>query len=501
MLKKALHFGKRARYQSVKVGLHSATWANTHKVKLITTSVVVSFAVVIAMMASMIINSYAYVVKIDGQTVGYVKNEAEYATLLNEIEENLISEGVDAKEILDQVKVETGTSDKFYEDVDKIEAEDLTDTLVDKSNTFANAYEISVGEDNLGIVASATDAQEIEKKLVEKFAAPEGEELVSTDLAEAVAVGKVKTELSKLSNTDEIVDKIVAGRNEVQIHTVADDDTFWDIALANGLSEEEILNTNPQIDPLTLKPGDEVKLNKANPYMHYTVVTKATANEPVAFNTVEEESADLYVGESQVKQEGANGEVSITREFTRVNGEITNVTEVSSTVVTAPTDKVILKGTKAKPAPVSVAKSSSNSSSRVAAPAYYPPTPAGDGTKSSVINIAAAQLGKPYSFGATGPNAFDCSGFVAYVYNNAGYGFGRGSAQSMYNRTARVGAGDLQPGDLVFFSGTYNAGEPVTHVGIYVGNGTMLHASPRGIAYDTITSGYHASHLYGYGRV
>lgn len=94
------------------------------------------------------------------------------------------------------------------------------------------------------------------------------------------------------------------------------------------------------------------------------------------------------------------------------------------------------------------------------------------GSVQAVINLAYAQLGKPYVYGAAGPNAFDCSGLTSYCYSNAaGIGIGR-DTYSQINAGVEVSQSELRPGDLVFpHSG---------HVGIYVGNGLMIHAPQSG---------------------
>ncbi len=102
-----------------------------------------------------------------------------------------------------------------------------------------------------------------------------------------------------------------------------------------------------------------------------------------------------------------------------------------------------------------------------------PDLPSGSGAGLRALRIAAGQLGKSYRWGATGPSNFDCSGLTSFSFRQAGITLPRSSSQQ-----ARVGRsvplGELRPGDLVFF---YN---PVSHVGIYAGNGKMIHAPQTG---------------------
>lgn len=95
----------------------------------------------------------------------------------------------------------------------------------------------------------------------------------------------------------------------------------------------------------------------------------------------------------------------------------------------------------------------------------------------AIINLAKAQLGKPYVWGAEGPNAFDCSGLTYYVYGQNGVSLPR-TAREQSNVGTTISQSQLQPGDLIF-SSTDGSGR-VTHVGIYIGNGQMIHAPQEG---------------------
>lgn len=103
--------------------------------------------------------------------------------------------------------------------------------------------------------------------------------------------------------------------------------------------------------------------------------------------------------------------------------------------------------------------------------------------------------------GSSPSTSFDCSGFVCYVLTNSGYcDMPRTTAQGIYNKCRPISASEAQPGDIIFFTGTYNSGNPVTHVGIYAGNGMMIHCGDP-IKYSSINTPYWQSHFYGYGRI
>lgn len=96
----------------------------------------------------------------------------------------------------------------------------------------------------------------------------------------------------------------------------------------------------------------------------------------------------------------------------------------------------------------------------------YPGEPMGDGDYAALMEEAQKHLGKPYVFGASGPNTFDCSGFVSYVLSHSIYpGFGRTGAQGLFNQSTPVSPENAQPGDLIFFHSTYSTSSTVTHAG------------------------------------
>lgn len=118
----------------------------------------------------------------------------------------------------------------------------------------------------------------------------------------------------------------------------------------------------------------------------------------------------------------------------------------------------------------------------------------------AIVNKAKQYLGTPYVWGGASPNGFDCSGFVYYVLKTLGYPSYR-MLVDQYNQGTYVSKANLQPGDIVFFHGTYGSG--ISHAGIYVGNGQFIHApnSRSVVSYSDLSSGYWANHFYGARRM
>ena len=120
----------------------------------------------------------------------------------------------------------------------------------------------------------------------------------------------------------------------------------------------------------------------------------------------------------------------------------------------------------------------------------------------NMIREAEKYLGMPYVWGGSSPSTgFDCSGFVCWVINNSGNGWnvGRTTANGLMNCCDIIPLSEAEPGDLIFFQGTYDTAG-ASHVGIYVGDGMMIHTG-NPTSYASIETSYWQSHYYCCGRI
>ena len=129
-----------------------------------------------------------------------------------------------------------------------------------------------------------------------------------------------------------------------------------------------------------------------------------------------------------------------------------------------------------------------------------PPEALSDARFAAMLTEAEKYLGYPYVWGGSSPStSFDCSGFVSWVVGHSGWNFGRLTADGLLHKCTPVTAADAKPGDLIFFQGTYNT-SGASHVGIYVGDGMMIHCG-NPISYASINTNYWQSHFYTFGRL
>lgn len=129
-----------------------------------------------------------------------------------------------------------------------------------------------------------------------------------------------------------------------------------------------------------------------------------------------------------------------------------------------------------------------------------PPDALSDEKFAAMITEAKKYLGYPYVWGGSSPStSFDCSGFVCWVVNHSGWNVGRTTAEGLRQQCVKVSPSNAKPGDLIFFEKTYNT-PGASHIGIYVGDGMMIHCGDP-IQYANVNSSYFSSHFMQYGRL
>jgi cell wall-associated NlpC family hydrolase len=325
-------------------------------------------------------------------------------------------------------------------------------------------------------VTSKTDALSVLENIETVFKGPENG--WKGGFAENVTVSAISVNIDTLATTQAAVEYLLTGSTKEDVYEVVDGDTIWDICVRFNISPEEIEVANPDLDPDNIFVGDELKLKRFEPFVHYEASGVITTREPVAFETVEEPTEDLYEGESEVAQEGVLGERDVTRKETRVNGQTITSEELTSTAITAPVSRIVRVGTKVKPQSVA----STPSSSTAPKPDYSSSYQNGAG----IVATAYAYIGVPYVWGGSSPSGFDCSGLVQYVYAMNGISIPRtGVDMAAVGRVFPLS--EAVPGDVLGWGGP---GPGCYHVALYIGNNQYIHAPYPGASVSVATFGW-----------
>nr|MBO2493812.1 hypothetical protein [Clostridia bacterium] len=396
----------------------------------------------------------SYIMMVDGKEVGVVKSAAKGLAIYDDVVAKLLQvygDGVFVDASVRFREVETGNVRISSENE---LARAIEQAIVVKSNAYAvvvDGKKVCYVED-LNVVQQALE--EIKDAYVQAVQQTGDSQLQEAFFKESISYHEEIVPVSQIVGKDKVVSIFKQGAGEVKEYEVKEGDTLWSIAKAHGIPFSVLEQANADIDIDHLHPGDKIKLTVERQLV--TVVTKERRKkvEEIPFETEIRLDSTLEKGKTKVLKEGENGQKEVYLLITKENGKEVKREVLEEKVIKEPTKKVILKGTKVVSKKITT---STVSSTR------------GSARGSDVVAFAMKFLGKPYVYGAEGPNAFDCSGFTYYVFKHFGIYLPR-TAYGQRSVGVPVSKANLAPGDLVLFSNP-------NHVGIYIGGGKFIHAS------------------------
>ncbi|TMK88097.1 MAG: hypothetical protein E6G57_08525 [Actinobacteria bacterium] len=223
------------------------------------------------------------------------------------------------------------------------------------------------------------------------------------------------------------------------------------------------------VEQLVKSDGKDLAVRK-------TYVEAAAADQTSALDELRAARQDLEAQQANLKNaaDGAkNAASSLASQRAAIDGDLAQLIaqkQAADAAAAAKKAAAELAARQAAPA-VAVAPHGVKAAPGLATPAG-PPPPVGHGA-GAAVSTAEAQIGKPYVYGAAGPDSFDCSGLTMYAWNAGGVSLSH-SSQSQYSETTHVSGADMQPGDLLFYY------SDIHHVAMYVGGGMMVEAPHTG---------------------
>jgi peptidoglycan endopeptidase LytE len=255
------------------------------------------------------------------------------------------------------------------------------------------------------------------------------------------------------------------------IHTVQDGDTVDGLATTYGIAATSIIWSNPSLESAdALSPGESLRIPTSDGIV-YDVQPDDTLSD-IATRFLVDVQAIIDFPANDLASADSISE----------NQTIFVPGGVMPAPVVEPTPEPVVTP---QPTPEPVAT----------------PPPDTSGTATEVVDLARSRIGSPYASGGAGPNAFDCSGLVFWVFSQLGFDTPR-AAPDQYAWTTPVSQSDMQPGDLVFFTNTYPSSQWITHVGIYAGTGLVVMAVNNGDIVREVSLGeeYWSEHFAAAGR-
>ena len=337
----------------------------------------------------------------------------------------------------------------------------ISSAMTASSNTV-DYWQLKLGKKTVAVFDNESDAKNVIEQVKAKYVA-KGANVEAVEIDPALTVDQITVKASDEQpkvekGTKKLVDKLLGDEKASKTYTVQDGDTLWDIAAAFGTDVDTILAANPNVSLESLMPGDVIKFSSKSSLLTVTVKEKVTSERAVEFDTVYEDTDELYEGEEEVKTEGVQGTEKLTEVVTKSNGAVVSTKVLSAKTVKAPESAVVLRGTKAKATPA--AQSSSSSSSRSSSSRSYGGSSSSgySANGNTVLSAAYSQLGVGQ----------DCTSLVSNSLAAAGIYF-----HGWPQQYASLGSwtSNPVPGDIVIYD---------THVAIYAGGGTAVHGGWNG---------------------
>ena len=224
---------------------------------------------------------------------------------------------------------------------------------VSASTETVRFYAVRLGDETIAYMNNAENASAVIDG-VKNYYATEGAESISvsldpmlTSVEETFSLdGDTLPEVTR--NPQEVIDYLMTGGIEEEVYTIQPGDTLWEIATSRGMTNEEVLAMNPDLDMESFLPGETIKFSEAKPLLTVTVQETVTSTEAIPYDTVTEESDELYKDEVEVKTEGVDGTAQVTTDVVKVNGKVTSSVETNRTIVAEPVTAVMVQGTKTR---------------------------------------------------------------------------------------------------------------------------------------------------------
>lgn len=330
------------------------TFCDNHKAPLLTLFSV--FIMLLVGVAGVFNYCTAYEYSYNGKTLGLVKEKDEVLRITDLVQGALTEDKnvdviIDAKDDIEFKRVSA------LGDVEIDNSEEVLKRLSYMGNLNVKAYGIYVNGKKVGAVESKEAAADVMQDIKDRYTSGrEGAEIEEAVFIEKVDVKQSNTDLEDVLSEKEMVEKLCTSGETEKMHKVVAGETLADIAKLYSMTEEDILQENPNVDQKKLEVGSVLKIKQHAPLLTVKITELVTYEKQIEYEVEEKDDADLYEGYTETHQKGENGLSEITSRIVLVNGEEKEETPLVTTVKKEPVTGVIMVGTKEKPPTVGSGK-------------------------------------------------------------------------------------------------------------------------------------------------
>ena len=291
------------------------------------------------------IKTRAFQVYLGEENLGVVRSEEVAKEIMEDIRIEL-SNTYEAECILDK---ELTFEETHVKDDMLIAESDLRASLQSNIDFVVAGYSISIDGEEVGAVKTEKEAQHILDTIKEPYIKDTKGEIKEVKILENVQISKKEVQLNSISESNDLIEFIKIGTDEIKTHVVEDGENFWNIAKIYDTSVDDLLNANPDRDPKKLKPGDEVKLLVPTSKLTVATTEKVEYIEDTDYEVVIETDASMYTNQKKVKIEGKKGQSKIVANEVKHNGILVEKEVINEEVIENPVNELVVKGTKEVP--------------------------------------------------------------------------------------------------------------------------------------------------------
>jgi murein DD-endopeptidase MepM/ murein hydrolase activator NlpD len=288
----------------------------------------------------------SYTLFIDDKEIGSVREQETVSMAIKKLENEFRSENNTETVIASSVRMLESNAN----DSELISNVKLNASLKSALKIKSQGYGIYVNGQVVGILKSENEAKDLINEVKNYFTSKyDQDQIISADFSENISIETVAVTSDKMVEKDKLLEYILIGTDEKVSYTVQNGDTYWDIAVNNKMTVEELMSANPDANENKLMPGDELSLIIPKPFINVNIQRKLLVEEKIKFGSETQKVSYMYSDEKKIKTAGVYGKDEVEYIITEQNGIEIKREELTRVNISQPKSEVVLVGTIAPP--------------------------------------------------------------------------------------------------------------------------------------------------------